>query len=49
MAGLVPAIRVFGLRKDVDTRQKAGHDEAKGDEQLEWLITTTSRSTAISR
>jgi DNA replication and repair protein RecF len=25
MAGLVPAIRVFG-KKDVDARHKAGHD-----------------------
>ncbi len=27
MAGLVPAIHAFTLRKDVDTRHKAGHDE----------------------
>jgi hypothetical protein len=29
MAGLVPAIHVFGYRqrKDVDARHKAGHDE----------------------
>jgi len=30
MAGLVPAIRVFSLRKeDVDARHKAGHDELR--------------------
>jgi len=28
MAGLVPAIHVLLLRKDVDARHKAGHDEA---------------------
>ncbi len=27
MAGLVPAIHAFNLRKDVDARHKAGHDE----------------------
>ena len=26
MAGLVPAIHVFGFAKDVDARHKAGHD-----------------------
>jgi hypothetical protein len=26
MAGLVPAINVFGLMKIVDARHKAGHD-----------------------
>jgi hypothetical protein len=27
MAGLVPAIHVLALKKDVDARHKAGHDE----------------------
>jgi hypothetical protein len=27
MAGLVPAIQVFTLKKFVDARHKAGHDE----------------------
>ncbi len=27
MAGLVPAIHAFNLRKDVDARHKAGHDK----------------------
>ncbi len=27
MAGLVPAIHAFNLRKDVDARHKAGHDD----------------------
>jgi hypothetical protein len=26
MAGLVPAIRVFDFKEDVDARHKAGHD-----------------------
>src|SRR5215475_5801182 len=31
MAGLVPAIHVFGAgKKDVDARHKAGHDERRG-------------------
>jgi hypothetical protein len=32
MAGLVPAIHVFGLvqKKDVDARDKPGHDERSG-------------------
>jgi hypothetical protein len=30
MAGLVPAIHVFGAKKDVDARHKAGHDEPVG-------------------
>ncbi|MEA2837062.1 MAG: hypothetical protein QOD89_1612 [Bradyrhizobium sp.] len=29
MAGLVPAIHVFGRAQDVDARHKAGHDELK--------------------
>jgi hypothetical protein len=29
MAGLVPAIHVFKLRKGMDTRHKAGHDEGR--------------------
>jgi hypothetical protein len=29
MAGLVPAIHVLSLKKDVDARLKAGHDEGK--------------------
>jgi hypothetical protein len=34
MAGLVPAIHVFGLLgKDVDARHKAGHDEHKRSAQ----------------
>ena len=32
MAGLVPAIHVFGpQKKDVDARHKAGHDEFEID------------------
>jgi hypothetical protein len=27
MAGLVPAIHVFSVRKDVGARNKCGHDE----------------------
>jgi hypothetical protein len=27
MAGLVPAIHVFGCRQNVDARHKAGHDD----------------------
>jgi hypothetical protein len=35
MAGLDPAIHVFGLREqDVDARVKPGHDEGWGQE---WL------------
>ncbi len=30
MAGLVPAIHVLAIKKDVDARHKAGHDERKG-------------------
>jgi hypothetical protein len=29
MAGLVPAIHVLAIRKDVDARHKAGHDGEK--------------------
>jgi hypothetical protein len=28
MAGLVPAIHVFALGKDVDARHEAGHDDS---------------------
>jgi hypothetical protein len=31
MAGLVPAIRVFGRGKDVDAGPKAGHDGDDND------------------
>jgi len=31
MAGLVPAIRAFSRRKDVDARHKAGHDDDIGE------------------
>jgi hypothetical protein len=29
MAGPVPAIHAFNLRKDVDARHKAGHDKQR--------------------
>jgi hypothetical protein len=29
MAGLVPAIHVFAAKKDVDARDKRGHDGAR--------------------
>jgi hypothetical protein len=42
MAGLVPAIHVFGRlrRKGVDTRHKAGHDESKA-EPIFWKATAS--------
>jgi hypothetical protein len=40
MAGPVPAIHVFGEKKDVDARPKAGHDELRqrmfGDQFVGW-------------
>jgi hypothetical protein len=41
MAGLVPAIHVFVLRKreDVDARHKAGHDDVVGLKRYAWLAT----------
>jgi hypothetical protein len=30
MTGLVPAIHAFSMRKDVDARHKAGHDDGEG-------------------
>ncbi len=37
MAGLVPAIHAFNLRKDVDARHKAGHDE----QSIIWPVLRT--------
>ncbi len=45
MAGPVPAIHAFNLRKDVDARHKAGHDE----QSIIWPVLRTGRSAAEGR
>src|SRR5579871_6807373 len=40
MAGLVPAIHVWARRKDVDARDKRGHDELIYSDQLSRKLRT---------
>ena len=37
MAGLVPAIYVFGSRKDVDARDERGHDEPTIESGVDYI------------
>jgi hypothetical protein len=53
MAGLVPAIYVFlggaGCKKDMDARDKRGHDERNGDSTILERLWASERGTAWDR